>query len=218
MKIDYTNLSFTQLIDKIEANRFFDLPRMVREAFRRLLTRVESLEDVSIESVTGDFVDNTDPSNPEINVNEVNLGQIINDRLSIKLTPSPNDEIVMLDSITGEAVTAFYSSFKPYKVYTALLTQSGTDAPVATVLENTLGEDVVWTRDDAGTYIINFNQTFTDVNKIFFNLGNSNVISDTIFSIERDSTSPILYTRIQSTATSTDSLLINTEIEIRVYN
>lgn len=27
----------------------------------------------------------------------------------------------------------------PYKVYTALLTQTGTDAPVATVLENTLG-------------------------------------------------------------------------------
>jgi hypothetical protein len=30
----------------------------------------------------------------------------------------------------------------PYKVYTALLTQTGTDAPVATVLENTLGEVV----------------------------------------------------------------------------
>ena len=28
---------------------------------------------------------------------------------------------------------------RPYKVYTALLTQSSTDAPVATVLENTLG-------------------------------------------------------------------------------
>jgi hypothetical protein len=27
----------------------------------------------------------------------------------------------------------------PYKVYKALLTQSGTDAPVATVLQNTLG-------------------------------------------------------------------------------
>ena len=36
MKIDYTNLSFTELIDKIESNRFFDIPRMVKEAFRRL--------------------------------------------------------------------------------------------------------------------------------------------------------------------------------------
>ena len=45
MKIDYTNLSFTQLIDKIETNRFFDLPRMVREAFRRLLSRVEAVKE-----------------------------------------------------------------------------------------------------------------------------------------------------------------------------
>lgn len=36
MKIDYTNLSFTELIDKIESNRFFDIPRMIKEAFSRL--------------------------------------------------------------------------------------------------------------------------------------------------------------------------------------
>jgi hypothetical protein len=39
------------------------------------------------------------------------------------------------------------------KVYRALLTQTGTDAPVATVLENTLGGDVVWTRADIGVYV-----------------------------------------------------------------
>ena len=38
------------------------------------------------------------------------------------------------------------------KVYRALLTQTGTDAPVATVLENTLGGDVVWTRGLTGIY------------------------------------------------------------------
>ncbi len=38
------------------------------------------------------------------------------------------------------------------KVYVALLTQSGTDAPVATVLKNTLGGTIVWTRDSAGIY------------------------------------------------------------------
>ena len=39
------------------------------------------------------------------------------------------------------------------KVYRALLTQTNTDAPVATVLENTLGGDVVWTYNAEGTYI-----------------------------------------------------------------
>lgn len=34
----------------------------------------------------------------------------------------------------------------PYLVYTALLTQSGTNPPVATVLQNTLGGAVTWNR------------------------------------------------------------------------
>ena len=38
------------------------------------------------------------------------------------------------------------------KMYTALLSQSGTDAPVATVLQNTLGGTVVWTYFDFGVY------------------------------------------------------------------
>ena len=36
-----------------------------------------------------------------------------------------------------------------YKVYTASLTQTGTDAPVANVLENTIG-DIVWTYSSDG--------------------------------------------------------------------
>ena len=52
-------------------------------------------------------------------LNADNLGQIIYDELSIKATPSDNDEIPMYDSVTGEAVTAKYSSFqKRLKVIT----------------------------------------------------------------------------------------------------
>lgn len=39
------------------------------------------------------------------------------------------------------------------KLYSALLGQSGTADPVATVLINTLGFDIVWTRQSAGHYI-----------------------------------------------------------------
>jgi hypothetical protein len=41
-----------------------------------------------------------------------------------------------------------------YKVYTAILTQTGTAAPVATVLENTLGGAVTFSRTQAGQYNI----------------------------------------------------------------
>lgn len=55
----------------------------------------------------------------------------------------------------GDGVTRWNSlpfAITPYKVYRALLSQSGTDDPTATVLENTLG-DVVWTRNSAGSYL-----------------------------------------------------------------
>lgn len=38
-------------------------------------------------------------------------------------------------------------------IYRALLTQSGTSAPTATVLANTLGGTVVWSYVDVGTYL-----------------------------------------------------------------
>lgn len=47
-----------------------------------------------------------------------------------------------------------------YKVYTALLTQTGTDAPVATILENTLG-NIVWTRINPGQYMGTLAGAFT---------------------------------------------------------
>lgn len=38
------------------------------------------------------------------------------------------------------------------RVYTAILNQTGTGAPVATVLHNTLEGDIVWTRIGSGQY------------------------------------------------------------------
>jgi hypothetical protein len=61
---------------------------------------------------------------------------------------------------------------RPYKIYTALLTQSGTDAPVATVLENTLGGEVVWARGGVGNYTGTLVGAFT-LNKTVSNI-NSN--------------------------------------------
>ena len=39
-----------------------------------------------------------------------------------------------------------------YKVYTALLTQSGTDAPVVTIVSNTLDLNITWVRNNIGQY------------------------------------------------------------------
>lgn len=58
---------------------------------------------------------------------------------------------------------------RAYKVYKAYLTQSGTSAPSATVLENTLGGTVVWTRDDVGIYKGTLAGAFTSSSTICLN-------------------------------------------------
>lgn len=49
---------------------------------------------------------------------------------------------------------AYVDAQRPYKIYTAFLTQSGTNAPVATVLENSIEADITFTRGDSGEYYI----------------------------------------------------------------
>jgi hypothetical protein len=51
----------------------------------------------------------------------------------------------------------------PYKIYAALLTQSGENAPVATVLYNDLSASITWTRQGPGQYYCNVTAgIFTD--------------------------------------------------------
>lgn len=54
------------------------------------------------------------------------------------------------------------------KVYRALFNQSGTSAPTVTVLENTFGGNIVWTRAGAGWYVGTLSGAFT-ANKTIVN-------------------------------------------------
>lgn len=54
------------------------------------------------------------------------------------------------------------------RVYTALITQSGTAAPIATVLHNTLEGNIVWTRSSAGVYIGTLAGAFTENKTVVF--------------------------------------------------
>jgi hypothetical protein len=53
------------------------------------------------------------------------------------------------------------------KRYKALLTQTSTNAPVATVIENTLGGTLVWGRTSAGLYTATLSGVFTENKTIF---------------------------------------------------
>ena len=114
----------------------------------------------------------------------------------------------------GSIVNLVQNGGRPYKSYTALLTQEGEDAPVATILENTLG-DIVWTYDAPGSYFATLTGGFI-IDKTWMvadtlqNTGAYTQNYKTLNVIE-------LYT-FNNSNVMTNSYLNNTGIEIRVYN
>jgi hypothetical protein len=117
-------------------------------------------------------------------------------------------------------LTTYISSQLPgsvaaYKTYTALLNQTGTAAPVATILENTTDGTFTWTRQSAGTYTITASSALFTVNKtiVFGNQGNQtnqywrwNRTSDTTIDL------------VTNPSFAGDIGIINGSFEIRIYN
>jgi hypothetical protein len=104
------------------------------------------------------------------------------------------------------------SSNNTYKTYVALLTQTGTDAPVATVLENTLGVTPTYTYEGVGQYSIALNGGFTIV-KTWQIISSNNIGSQDKLEIYDNGNDSIWIDTNLS-----DGKLTNTPIEIRVYN
>ena len=114
---------------------------------------------------------------------------------------------------------ALAETIKPYKVYTALLSQSGTSAPTATVLENTLGGTVVWTRSNTGQYVGTLTGAFTDQKTIIF-VNRSNPAAtafDTNMAANVININTVGYTTFSNSA-YVDGQTNSASIEIRVYN
>ncbi len=107
---------------------------------------------------------------------------------------------------------------RPYKVYTAIVSQSGTNNPTVAVLENTLGT-VTATRNNAGVYYLS-SPTFnglSDSNKVYVSLSNGGLVG--VFIAQY--IPPQSLVRINTfdlSGTPTDVLLNNASVEIRVYN
>jgi hypothetical protein len=106
-----------------------------------------------------------------------------------------------------------------YKVYVALLSQTGTNDPTAVELENTIG-DVNYTYDGVGSYIIDGD--FPSGKTVCFVSNIGEVPGDDI-SIRANIDTDSIYlvtTSVSFAGTSaySDDILKTTPIEIRVYN
>jgi len=102
----------------------------------------------------------------------------------------------------------------PYKVYTALLNQSGELAPVATILENTLGSIPVWSYSTTGVYALTLSNAFPIAKTLILS---ANVKSSTnhVRFVVNPTNNILVYTTVSNTAA--DDVLTYCPIEIRVY-
>ena len=91
---------------------------------------------------------------------KVKVGKLLSGRTpgnSLPVTSKNFNDLI--DFINNAGITT------QKKIYKALITQSGTDAPTVTILENTIG-NIVWSYDSTGTYFGTLINAFTE-NKTF---------------------------------------------------
>jgi hypothetical protein len=122
------------------------------------------------------------------------------------------------DNDTSIATTAFVqANARPYKVYVAVLNQTGTSAPVATVIENTLGGTVVWSYVALGVYDATLTGAFNSAKTaVFFNKGEVNgTVSGKSGAFAHTLNTVRVIT--VSNGFSADGEVRNSTIEIRVY-
>jgi hypothetical protein len=94
-----------------------------------------------------------------------------------------------------------------------LISQTGILDPVATVLENTIG-DIVWTRFAVGNYLGTLTGAFPNADKTYLKVGQNN---GNFYNLGWSTVDDLVLTSSDPANISNDGLLLNTTIEIRVY-
>lgn len=89
----------------------------------------------------------------------MNIGNILNRRLGLVTIPNLQRVVNNLLETIGFVNDALPDS-RPYKAYSALISQTGTSAPTAVVLENTLGGTPVFSYVGSGEYRLTLTGAF----------------------------------------------------------
>ena len=125
-------------------------------------------------------------------------------------------------SITTNAqghVTAITAGSGGSTVYRALLTQTASAAPVETILENTTGKTLTYTRVGVGNYRASWSSALTDINKVYMTAATGNFKSGPALTnmIGSSTTTFNIVTYETTSLTQSDSVLEKTGIEIIIY-
>ena len=128
-------------------------------------------------------------------------------------TPLENtNDLPITQNFSVSDVASFANSYSlGYTVYTALLTQAGATAPVATILQNTTGGTLTWTRQSAANYTVTASSALFTANKTIVFLNNGSIEPS---NVKWNRTSDTTITLIGIA----DNQFTNGSFEIRIYS
>jgi len=137
-------------------------------------------------------------------------------KIKTGLKTSDRIEVIYNGRETEMSIENFKNNIRGYKVYKALLSQTGTSAPTveAIVGDNTVGT-IVWTYSIVGGYIGTLAGAFPDANKVFPIMGSGGLA--TITSIQRLDANTVRV-RTSASGVASDGKLAFTPILIEVHN
>lgn len=164
-------------------------------------------------------LDNVVLSSKQIRISEVTNGAIIRSDSNSALYYQNVNVASPFNTVTKNYnYTTFLFetvlNIKPYKTYVALLTQTNTSAPTATILENTLGGTITWSYLNPGQYQGTLTGAFTLNKTVVFLTGPQGQAG--IMGAAQSLNSVSISVRA-ITGGGTDGILLNAPIEIRVY-
>jgi len=195
--------------DSDNGNKYVKAPYQVKEA---KIGHLEYLYDYLKENYLEDWGASTKGFPKGVVVFDTNglYRNILAGNTSKPSVNSPSNGWELLSDITPPA----------YKVYSVLVTQTGTSAPTVKVLENTLGT-VTISYDSVGYYYFTSSGLFTE-DKTFHILssgGGNNALQKHVVSVWEDADNiSIQCGTIATTVVPANGVLIRASFEIRVYN
>ena len=136
-----------------------------------------------------------------------------------------SEELVSTSSTSGDELlpisqwNAKCLATKKYNVYSALISQSGTTAPTATILENTLGFTPTWGYANTGTYILSSSGEWTGNEFVISSYGGVSGVTVVFDFVREDSDTNDLLFKVYTVDpyTEVNGSLISASLEIRQY-
>lgn len=146
----------------------------------------------------------------------VKTQQQLTDEIALNLASASNITASEHRQVAQDIVDTLFSLGRTYKIYSALITQGLTDPPVATVLENTLGGEIIWTYDSIGVYIGTLAGAFTE-GKTMVQINNGDRTGNNAYWDWIDADNISINTWNVATTAGADGAIRDGFLEIRIY-